>query len=104
MRTTPNNNSSAVDLLQSFFSCPESVSEKTKCMKTAISFIKAKQDDERRGYLMQEIMRLLEQLGIPSRNQRVLKAMKTRQLDTYKEELDQQLKERDRPFKHLSVA
>ncbi|MFM6199131.1 MAG: hypothetical protein ACKPE1_08310, partial [Dolichospermum sp.] len=61
-----------------------------------------KQDEERRGYLMQDIMQLLTQLQIPTHKQRVLKAMTTPQLDTYAQELSQQLKER--PFKHLSVA
>ncbi|MFM6277914.1 MAG: hypothetical protein ACKPKG_19010 [Dolichospermum sp.] len=64
--------------------------------------IQAKQDEERRGYLMQDIMQLLTQLQIPTHKQRVLKAMTTPQLDTYAQELSQQLKER--PFKHLSVA
>ncbi|WP_257236122.1 hypothetical protein [Nostoc sp. 'Peltigera malacea cyanobiont' DB3992] len=49
-------------------------------------------------------MKLIAQLGIPSANQPVLKGMTTSQLDAYKEELDQQLRDRDRPFKHLSVA
>ncbi|OBQ41400.1 MAG: hypothetical protein AN485_02415 [Anabaena sp. MDT14b] len=64
--------------------------------------IQAKQDEERRGYLMQDIMRLIAQLKIPTSQQRVLKAMTTSQLDAYAEELHQQSKER--PIKHLSVA
>lgn len=110
MRTTHNyDSSSVVELLKTVASRPDSLAEGTKFLETAIPFLKAEtqqlqevRDDERRNYLMQEIMRLIAQLGIPSANQRVLKAMKTSQLDAYAEELSQQLK--DRPTKHLSVA
>ncbi|MEH2061570.1 MAG: hypothetical protein V7K50_04740 [Nostoc sp.] len=111
MRTISNNSSSVVELLKTVASRADSLTEGTKFLETGFLIQKAEnqqiqelRDDERRGYLMQEIMRLLAQLGIPSGNQRVLKAMTTLQLEAYKEELDQQLRDRDRPFKHLSVA
>ncbi len=110
MRTSYNHdNSSVVELLKTLASRADSLEEGTKLLETGIPYLKAEtqqiqeqRDDERRGYLMQEIMRLHEQLGISSSNQRILKAMTTQQLDAYAEELYQQLK--NRPFKHLSAA
>jgi hypothetical protein len=110
MRTTSNNNSSwTIDLVQTVTPLPDSLPEKIKYLELALALantedqqIQAKQDDERRGYLMQDIMRLIAQLKIPTGQQRVLKAMTTSQLDAYAEELHQQSKER--PIKHLSVA
>ncbi|MBJ7296188.1 MAG: hypothetical protein JHC73_07670 [Dolichospermum sp.] len=110
MRTTSNNNSSwTIDILQTVTPLPDSLPEKVKYLELVLALaitedqqIQAKQDDERRGYLMQDIMRLIAQLKIPTSQQRVLKAMTTSQLDAYAEELHQQSKER--PIKHLSVA
>ncbi|MFB2879513.1 hypothetical protein [Floridanema aerugineum] len=107
--TSNHNNSSYVEFLNTVASRADSLAEGTKFLENAAPFLKAEtqqiqelRDDERRGYLMQEIMRLHEQLGIASSNQRILKAMTTPQLDAYAEELYQQLK--NRPFKHLSAA
>ncbi len=110
MRTISNHdNSSAVDIAQTLAPLPAPLPEKITFMEVTLALVNAqnqqiqeKRDDERRGYLMQDIMRLIAQLGIPSGNQRVLKAMTTSQLDAYAEELSQQLK--NRPMKHLSVA
>lgn len=110
METINNYDSSwTVNLLQTVTHLPDSLPEKTKHLEVALALVKtieqysqAKRDDERRGYLMQDIMRLIEQLKIPSANQRVLKAMTTSQLDAYAEDLNQQLK--NSSFKHLSVA
>ncbi|MEH2319279.1 hypothetical protein [Nostoc sp.] len=111
MKPTNYDSSSVVELLKTVASRADSLAEGTKFLETGFLYVKAEnqqiqelRDDERRGYLMQDIMRLLAQLGIPSGNQRVLKAMTTLQLEAYKDELHQQLKDRDRPFKHLSVA
>jgi hypothetical protein len=112
MRTTSNYDSlSLVELLKTVASRSENLTEGTKFLETAIPFLNAEtqqiqelRDNERRGYLMQDIMRLTAQLGIPSDKQRVLKAMTTSQLDAYAEELSRQLKDRDNSRKHLSVA
>jgi hypothetical protein len=110
MRTTSNHDSSSVvELLKTVASRAENLTEGTKFLETAIPFLNAEtqqiqeiRDNERRGYLMQDIMRLIAQLKIPIGQQRVLKAMTTSQLDAYAEELHQQSKEH--PFKRLSVA
>ncbi|MEA5594350.1 hypothetical protein [Rivularia sp. UHCC 0363] len=109
MKTTSINDSSwTVNLVEAVTYLPDSLPEKTKHLEVALALVKtteqynqAKRDDERRGYLMQDIMRLIDQLKIPSGNQRVLKAMTTSQLDAYAEDLNQQLK--NSSFKHLSV-
>lgn len=110
MKPTFNNDSlSTIDLAQKSLALGSSPSEVIELIQSVTELsnvqnqqIQAKQDEERRGYLMQDIMQLLTQLQIPTHKQRVLKAMTTPQLDTYAQELSQQLKER--PFKHLSVA
>ncbi|MGA9380683.1 MAG: hypothetical protein WBV73_18115 [Phormidium sp.] len=117
MKNTPNHdNSSLVELLKTLVFRANSLAEVTTFLKTVITFletvitvlkaetqqIQERRDDERRNFLMQDIMQLHEQLGIPKSNQRILKAMTTPQLDAYAEELYQQLK--NRPFKHLSAA
>lgn len=110
MKPTFNNDSlSAIDLAQKSLALGSSPSEVIELIQSVTELsnvqnqqIQAKQDDERRGYLMQDIMRLIAQLKIPTSQQRVLKAMTTSQLDAYAEELHQQSKER--PIKHLSVA
>lgn len=110
MKPTFNNDSlSAIDLAQKSLALGSSPSEVIELIQSVTELsnlqnqqIQAKQDEERRGYLMQDIMKLLTQLQIPTHKQRVLKAMTTPQLDTYAQELSQQLKER--LFKHLSVA
>lgn len=109
MKPTNYDSSSPLELARTVASLPDSLTVKIKYLEVALAlantedqYNQAKRDDERRGYLMQDIMRLIEQLRIPAGNQRVLKAMTISQLDAYAEELSQQLK--DRPFKHLSVA
>jgi hypothetical protein len=110
MKPTFNNDSlSAIDLAQKSLALGSSPSEVIELIQSVTELsnvqnqqIQAKQDEERRGYLMQDIMRLIAQLKIPTSQQRVLKAMTTSQLDAYAEELHQQSKER--PIKHLSVA
>ncbi|MGB3638331.1 MAG: hypothetical protein WBA39_12275 [Rivularia sp. (in: cyanobacteria)] len=110
MKTTSNYDSSwTVNLVQTVTPLPDSLPEKTKYLEVALALVniedqynQAKRDDERRGYLMQDIMRLIEQLKIPSANQRVLKAMTTSQLDAYAEHLNRQLK--NSSSKHLSIA
>jgi hypothetical protein len=110
MKPTLNHDSlSPIDLAQKSFALGSSPSEVIELIQSITELsnvqkqqVQAKQDNERRSYLMQDIMRSLEQLKIPTGQQRVLKAMTTSQLEAYAEELYQQLKER--PFKHLSVA
>lgn len=110
MKPTLNYDSlSLIDLAQNFFARGSSLSEIIELIQSVTELsnvqnqqIQAKQDDDRRGYVMQEIMRLKSQLGISDDKTRILKAMTTSQLDAYAEELHQQSKER--PIKHLSVA
>jgi hypothetical protein len=109
MKHTTYHSSSVVELLKTVASRADSLADGTEFLKTAIPFLKAEtqqiqelRDNERSGYLMQDIMRLLEQMGIPSRNQRVLKAMTTSQLEDYAEDL--RLQSKNSSSKHLSVA
>ena len=102
-------NSRAVDIGQTVAALPDSLAEKIKYMELTLALANAenqqlqeKRDDERRGYVMQYIMRLIAQMEIPSSHQRVLKAMTTSELDAYAQELSEQLKHR--PMKHLSVV
>jgi hypothetical protein len=110
MKPTFNNDSlSAIDLAQKSLALGSSPSEVIELIQSVTELsnvqnqqMQAVRDEERRNFLMQDIMRLTAQLGIPSDKQRVLKAMTTPQLDSYAQELYQQSKERQ--FKHLSVA
>jgi hypothetical protein len=110
MKTTSNNDSSwTVDLLLTVASRADSLSEGTKFLEAATALLnaenqksQAKQDDERRGYLMNDIYRVSKQLGIDSDKLRNLKAMTTSQLEAYAEELYRQLK--NSLSKHLSAA
>mgnify|MGYP001799594896 CR=1 FL=1 len=110
MKTTSNYDSSwTVNLVETVVPLPNSLLEKTKFLEVTLALVntedqynQVKRDDERRGYLMQDVMRLIEQLKIPCSKQRVLKAMTTSQLEVYAEDLYQQLK--NSSSKHLSVA
>ncbi|MCC5621907.1 hypothetical protein, partial [Nostoc sp. CHAB 5715] len=110
MKTTSSYDSSwTVDLVQTVASLADSLSEKTKFLEATTALLnaesqksQAKQDDERRGYLMNDIYRVSKQLGMDSDKLRNLKAMTTLQLEAYAEELYRQLK--NHPLKHLSVA
>lgn len=99
MRTISYDSSWTVDLLQTVASRADNLPEATKFLEAAIALLSvenqkshAKQDDERRGYLMNDIYRVIKQLGMDSDKLRNLKAMTTLQLEAYAEELYQQVK------------
>jgi len=99
MRATSNYDSSwAVELVQTVVSRADSLSEGTECLQAVTALLnldyqqsQSKRDDERRGYLMNEILRVSPQLGIASNELRSLKAMTTSKLEAYADELYRQL-------------
>jgi hypothetical protein len=103
MRTTSNNNNSwAVDLVQTVAPLPDSLADKNKFLELTLALVNVENDDKKQGYLISDLIKFSSQLGISSDKLRTGKGMKTSQLDAQVEELHQQLKER--PIKHLSVA
>lgn len=110
MKTTSSYDSSwTLDLVQTVASRTDSLSEGTKFLEATTALLnaenqksQAKQDDERRGHLMNDIYRTSEKLGMDSNKLRNLKAMTTSQLEVYAEELYWQSK--NSSSKHLSAA
>jgi hypothetical protein len=99
MKTSLYYSSWSVDLLQTVASRADSLAEATKFLEAATALLnaenqksQAKQDDERRGYLMNDIYRVSKQLRIHSDELRNLKAMTVLQLEVYAEELYRQLR------------
>ncbi|MDP5338822.1 MAG: hypothetical protein NWQ28_09645 [Nodularia sp. (in: cyanobacteria)] len=74
MRSISNHdNSRAFDIAQTLALLPDSLSEKIKYIELTLDLVNAenqqiqnKRDDERRGFLMQYIMRVITQIGLHS--------------------------------------
>jgi len=62
----------------------------TSFLEKANELLQREEDQQRRGFLMEEIYNLSSQLGISTSELRKLKAMTTPQLEIYAEELHQQ--------------
>ena len=71
MKTTSNYDSSwTVNLVETVVPLPNSLLEKTKILEVTLALVntedqynQVKRDDERRGYLMQDVMRLISNWG-----------------------------------------
>ena len=98
MKTTSNCNS--WELIKTAASDPGRLG--TPFLEKANELLQREEDQERRGFLMQEIYKLSFQLGISTNELPTLKAMTTSQLEDYTVQLRQQ--QNSRSPKKLSVA
>jgi hypothetical protein len=86
-----------------------SVSEATEHLQAVTALLEtgkeewqSRQDEQRRGFLMKEIMELRDEHRLSRDQRRILKAMTTSQLEAYSEELYR--KQSNHSLKKLSAA
>jgi len=98
MKTASNYNS--WELIKTAASDPDRLG--TPFLEKANELLQREENQERRGFLMQEIYKLSSQLGISTNELPTLKAMTTSKLEDYTVQLRQQ--NSSHSFKELSAA
>ncbi|AFZ43841.1 hypothetical protein PCC7418_1662 [Halothece sp. PCC 7418] len=98
MKTASNYNS--WELIKTAASDPDRLG--TPFLEKANELLQREEDQERRGFLMQEIYQLSSQLSISTNELPILKAMTTSELEAYTVQLRQQ--HSSRSLKKLSAA